>query len=89
MSHRKWRYGDHDVNARCREHVRYLPISFPSLTLLRRMTTKKVTLNMMVYFGNVYGVGIMVFGFLASFITMWYSRHREFHADAGAAHLVR
>ena len=29
----------------------------------------------------------LVFGFLASFITMWYSRHREFHADAGAAHL--
>jgi heat shock protein HtpX len=30
----------------------------------------------------------LVFGFLASFITMWYSRHREFHADAGAAKLV-
>ncbi|OEF26997.1 protease HtpX [Vibrio rumoiensis] len=30
----------------------------------------------------------MVFGFLASFITMWYSRHREFHADSGAAQLV-
>lgn len=30
----------------------------------------------------------VVFGFLASFITMWYSRHREFHADSGAAQLV-
>jgi heat shock protein HtpX len=30
----------------------------------------------------------LIFGFLASFITMWYSRHREFHADAGAANLV-
>ncbi|SJL83315.1 protease HtpX [Vibrio palustris] len=30
----------------------------------------------------------LVFGFLASFITMWYSRHREFHADAGSARLV-
>jgi heat shock protein HtpX len=30
----------------------------------------------------------LIFGFLASFITMWYSRHREFHADAGAARLV-
>ncbi len=30
----------------------------------------------------------LVFGFLASFITMWYSRHREFYADAGAAKLV-
>ncbi len=43
--------------------------------------------NMMVYFG-VSMVLELVFGFLASFITMWYSRHREFHADAGAAHLV-
>ncbi|MUI53353.1 protease HtpX [Aliivibrio fischeri] len=30
----------------------------------------------------------LVFGFLASFLTMWFSRHREFHADAGAAQLV-
>ncbi|OEF08274.1 protease HtpX [Vibrio genomosp. F10] len=43
--------------------------------------------NMMVYFG-VSMVLELVFGFLASFITMWYSRHREFHADYGAAKLV-
>lgn len=43
--------------------------------------------NTMVYFG-VSMVLELVFGFLASFITMWYSRHREFHADAGAAQLV-
>ncbi|HAS63120.1 MAG TPA: protease HtpX, partial [Vibrio sp.] len=43
--------------------------------------------NMMVYFG-VSMVLELVFGFLASFITMWYSRHREFYADAGAASLV-
>ncbi|NRB66795.1 MAG: protease HtpX [Vibrio sp.] len=43
--------------------------------------------NMMVYFG-VSIVLELVFGFLASFLTMWYSRHREFHADAGAAQLV-
>ncbi|MCG9786379.1 protease HtpX [Vibrio mediterranei] len=43
--------------------------------------------NMMVYFG-VSMVLELVFGFLASFITMWYSRHREFHADSGAASLV-
>jgi heat shock protein HtpX len=30
----------------------------------------------------------LIFGFLASFITMWYSRRREFYADAGAANLV-
>ncbi len=30
----------------------------------------------------------LLFGFLASFLTMWFSRHREFHADAGAARLV-
>jgi heat shock protein HtpX len=43
--------------------------------------------NMLVYFG-VSIVLELVFGFLASFITMWYSRKREFHADAGAARLV-
>lgn len=30
----------------------------------------------------------LVFGVVASIITMWFSRHREFHADAGAARLV-
>ncbi|PJC87654.1 protease HtpX [Vibrio sp. HA2012] len=30
----------------------------------------------------------LVLGFLASFITMWYSRRREYYADAGAASLV-
>jgi heat shock protein HtpX len=43
--------------------------------------------NMMTYFA-VSIVLELVFGFLASFITMWYSRRREFYADAGAADLV-
>ncbi|MDF2152496.1 protease HtpX [Vibrio sp. CAU 1672] len=43
--------------------------------------------NVMVYFAVSIALEL-VFGFLASFITMWYSRHREFHADAGAAQLV-
>lgn len=30
----------------------------------------------------------VVFGFLASIIAMWFSRYREFHADAGSARLV-
>lgn len=30
----------------------------------------------------------LVLGVLASFITMWFSRKREYHADAGAAQLV-
>lgn len=30
----------------------------------------------------------ILFGFLASILTMWFSRHREFKADAGSAHLV-
>lgn len=30
----------------------------------------------------------VVFGFLASIITMWFSRHREYRADAGSAQLV-
>jgi heat shock protein HtpX len=43
--------------------------------------------SMMVYFGVSF-VLEMVFGILASFITRWYSRKREFAADAGAAELV-
>jgi heat shock protein HtpX len=30
----------------------------------------------------------LVFGFLASLIVMWFSRYREFHADAGGARLA-
>jgi heat shock protein HtpX len=30
----------------------------------------------------------LVFGFLASMIVAWFSRHREFRADAGSAHLL-
>jgi heat shock protein HtpX len=43
--------------------------------------------SMMVYFGVSF-VLEMVFGILASFLTRWYSRKREFAADAGAAELV-
>lgn len=43
--------------------------------------------SMMLYFAVSFFLE-MVLGFLASFLTMWYSRHREFHADAGAASLV-
>ncbi|KLN96758.1 protease HtpX [Moellerella wisconsensis] len=43
--------------------------------------------NPMVYFA-VSMVLEIVFGILASIITMWFSRYREFHADAGSAQLV-
>ena len=43
--------------------------------------------NPMVYFA-VSMVLELLFGILASMITMWFSRHREFHADAGSARLV-
>ena len=43
--------------------------------------------NTMAYFA-ISMILELVFGFLASFITMWYSRHREFYADAGSAQLV-
>ncbi|KHN56099.1 protease HtpX [Pectobacterium fontis] len=43
--------------------------------------------NMAVYF-VVATVLELVFGILASIITMWFSRYREFHADAGSAKLV-
>ncbi|HEY0208478.1 protease HtpX [Acerihabitans sp.] len=43
--------------------------------------------NPMIYFA-VSMVLELVFGVLASIITLWFSRHREFHADAGSARLV-
>ena len=43
--------------------------------------------NPLIYFA-VSMVLELVFGILASIITMWFSRHREFHADAGSAKLV-
>ncbi|ACX87945.1 protease HtpX [Pectobacterium parmentieri] len=43
--------------------------------------------NLLVYFA-VATVLELVFGILASIITMWFSRYREFHADAGSAKLV-
>ncbi|WP_074013420.1 protease HtpX [Candidatus Sodalis sp. SoCistrobi] len=43
--------------------------------------------NPLVYFA-VSMVLELVFGVLASIITLWFSRHREFHADAGSARLV-
>ncbi|MFD1803341.1 protease HtpX [Mixta tenebrionis] len=43
--------------------------------------------NPMVYFA-VSMVLELLFGILASMITMWFSRYREFHADAGSARLV-
>ncbi len=43
--------------------------------------------NPMVYFA-VATVLELVFGIVASIITMWFSRHREFYADAGSAKLV-
>ncbi|MTD39468.1 protease HtpX [Erwinia sp. CPCC 100877] len=43
--------------------------------------------NPMIYFA-VSMVLELVFGILASIITMWFSRYREFHADAGSANLV-
>ncbi|VTM10559.1 Protease HtpX [Raoultella terrigena] len=43
--------------------------------------------NPLVYFA-VATVLELVFGILASIITMWFSRYREFHADAGSARLV-
>ncbi|STD29409.1 Protease HtpX [Edwardsiella tarda] len=43
--------------------------------------------NPMIYFA-VSMVLELVFGILASIITMWFSRYREFRADAGSANLV-
>ena len=43
--------------------------------------------NPLIYFA-VATVLELVFGILASIITMWFSRYREFHADAGSAKLV-
>lgn len=43
--------------------------------------------NPLVYFA-ISMILELVFGILASMITLWFSRHREFYADAGSARLV-
>ncbi|MFT6987626.1 MAG: heat shock protein HtpX [Psychromonas sp.] len=43
--------------------------------------------NQFFYFMTVMAFQI-IFGILASIIVMWFSRYREFHADAGGAHLA-
>lgn len=43
--------------------------------------------NPLIYFA-VSMVLELLFGLLASIITLWFSRHREYHADAGSARLV-
>nr|WP_086940163.1 protease HtpX [Thaumasiovibrio occultus] len=43
--------------------------------------------SFMLYF-LISSVMEILFGFLASILTMWFSRHREFRADAGSAKLV-
>lgn len=43
--------------------------------------------NSMTYF-LISGMLELIFGILASLITMWFSRYREFYADAGSAKLV-
>lgn len=43
--------------------------------------------NPLVYFAVSMALEL-VFGVLASIITLWFSRYREFHADAGSARLV-
>lgn len=51
------------------------------------MSERSRDMSQMVYFVIVM-VFEFVFGILASIIAMWFSRYREFHADAGAAKLV-
>lgn len=51
------------------------------------MSERSRVMSQMAYFVIVM-VFEFVFGILASIIAMWFSRYREFHADAGAAKLV-
>jgi Zn-dependent protease with chaperone function len=50
-------------------------------------TTVVITAIFNAYFVSVIALEI-VFGILASTIVMWFSRQREFRADAGGAHLA-
>lgn len=43
--------------------------------------------NPFAYFATVF-IFELIFGFLATPLVMWFSRHREYHADAGSAELV-
>ena len=52
-----------------------------------RAVASRIANNQMMYF-VIYMALQMLFGLLASVITMWFSRQREFRADAGAAELA-
>ncbi|QCI21623.1 protease HtpX [Buchnera aphidicola (Hyadaphis tataricae)] len=52
-----------------------------------RNNDNEETKNSFIYF-VISTILELLFGVLASMITMWFSRHREFYADAGSAKLV-
>ncbi len=54
---------------------------------LARTIASRIANNQLMYFALYMGLQL-VFGMLASVITMWFSRRREFRADAGAAQLA-
>ncbi len=74
------------------EHLRYLYFPYSGAASAgfmggNRDEGEESNGNPLIYFA-VATVLELVFGILASIITMWFSRHREFHADAGSAKLV-
>ncbi|STL92741.1 M48B family peptidase [Escherichia coli] len=82
----------HDADSGRGEHLRYLYFPYSGAACRgfyggNRDEGEESNGNPLIYFA-VATVLELVFGILASIITMWFSRHREFHADAGSAKLV-
>jgi heat shock protein HtpX len=61
---------------------------FVDQTLFRRDSDEQEGVTGPGYYITVF-VFELLFGVLASMIVAWFSRHREFRADAGSAHLLR
>lgn len=88
-SRRQWRYGDADPDSGCVEYVRGFPgacCRFFVDNLLSRNSDSRGGYGLG-YFATVIVCEIL-FGVLASIIVAWFSRYREYRADAGSARLL-
>ena len=87
--HRQRRHGDHDADPGCDEHLRGVPVARHWLRggqLPAQERRGKLGPRHRLHVTTI--VLDIVLGFLAAIIVAWFSRQREFRADAGAAQLM-
>ena len=83
---RERRHGDAHVAARRREHVRHVPVARRRFLRRPRDVPHRARHGPGFFFASF--VAQILLGILATMIVMWFSRQREFRADAGGAKLA-